>query len=124
MLMLQLKVKDAKSDSAPEVMELINEIRKQPENLFEVIQTNVKKSVGQYLYQLTETDLTGFIGRDPYEREKAGTISEKVLNNRKFPMKGIGEVSVRVPQYKSGEFSRKTLLHLLKKSSSLCVFLA
>ncbi len=36
----------------PEVMELINEIRQESENLFEVIRTNVKGSVGQYLSEL------------------------------------------------------------------------
>ena len=32
--------------TVPEVMELINEIRQEPETLFEVIRTNVKESVG------------------------------------------------------------------------------
>ena len=53
--------------TVPEVMELINEIRQEPEALFEVIRTNVKESVGQYLSELMETELTGFLGRDPYE---------------------------------------------------------
>ena len=38
--------------TVPEVMELSNEIRQEPEALFEVIRTNVKESVGQYLSDL------------------------------------------------------------------------
>ena len=35
-----------------EALELINEIRKQPNDLFEMIRTDVKESVGRYLSEL------------------------------------------------------------------------
>jgi hypothetical protein len=47
-----------------EAMELINEIRQQPESIFEMIRSSVKENVGQYLSELMETELTGFPGMD------------------------------------------------------------
>lgn len=90
--------------SVPEVMELINEIRKEPENLFEVIRINVKESVGQYLSGLMETELTGFLGRGPYERLQGRSNHRNGSYGRSFTMKGIGEVSVKVPRDRNGEF--------------------
>ena len=90
--------------TVPEVMELINEIRQEPETLFEVIRTNVKESVGQYLSELMETELTGFLGRGPYERLEGRKNHRNGSYGRRFTMKGIGEVSVKVPRDRSNEF--------------------
>ena len=90
--------------TVPEVMELINEIRQEPDSLFEVIRTNVKESVGQYLSGLMETELTGFLGRCPYERLEGKNNHRNGSYGRKFTMKGIGEVSVKVPRDRSGKF--------------------
>ena len=90
--------------TVPEVMQLINEIRQEPETLFEVIRTNVKESVGQYLSELMETELTGFLGRGPYERLEGRNNHRNGSYGRKFTMKGIGEVSVKVPRDRSNEF--------------------
>ena len=58
-----------KSDSGvPEAVELFNEIQKQPKQLFDMIRVEVKETVGQYLTSLMNTELTHFLGRDPYER--------------------------------------------------------
>ena len=39
---------------------LINEIRKQPDDLFEMIRTDVRQSVGHYLSELMDTELTDY----------------------------------------------------------------
>ena len=90
--------------SVPEVMELINEIRKKPGNLFEVIRINVKESVGEYLSGLMETELTGFLGRKPYERLESRSNHRNGSYGRSYTMKGIGEVSVKVPRDRNGDF--------------------
>ena len=46
-----------------EVSELINEIRKQPESLFEIIRANLQETVGDYLSTLMDMELSGFLGR-------------------------------------------------------------
>ena len=89
--------------SVPEVMELINGIRQEPETLFEMIRVNVKESVGQYLSGLMETELTGFLGRGPYERLEEQSNHRNGSYGRRFTLKGIGEVSVKVPRSKRYE---------------------
>ncbi len=55
-----------------EVVELINEVRHEPESLFEMIRTNVQETVGQYLSTLMDVELTEFLGRARYERTESG----------------------------------------------------
>ena len=80
-----------------EAMELINEIR-HPDSLFEMIRGNVKDTVGQYLSELMETELTGFLGRDRYVRVKGDSNHRNGSYGRRFTLKGIGEVGLRVPR--------------------------
>ena len=54
--------------SVTEAVELINQIRQQPESLFEMIRSDVKQSVGRYLSTLMDMELTDFLGRGRYER--------------------------------------------------------
>lgn len=95
--------------SVAEVMELINEIRQEPGSLFGMIRANVKESVGQYLSELMETELTGFLGRDRYERTEGESNHRNGSYGRKFAMKGIGEVDVKVPRDRQGEFTTQVL---------------
>jgi putative transposase len=47
--------------TVPEVIDLINEIRQEPENLFEMIRSNVQETVGQYLSSLMDAEITHFL---------------------------------------------------------------
>lgn len=91
-----------------EAMELINEIR-HPDGLYEMIRGNVKETVGQYLSELMETELTGFLGRDRYVRLKGKSNHRNGSYGRKFTLKGIGEVDLRVPRDRKGEFATQVL---------------
>lgn len=53
--------------SVAEANELIKGIR-EPETLFEMIRDNVRQSVGEYLSELMNVELTSFLGRGWYER--------------------------------------------------------
>ncbi len=92
-----------------EAMELINEIRQQPESLFELIRDNVKENVGLYLSELMETELTGFLGRNWYERVEGQSNHRNGSYGRNFTLKGIGEVGVKVPRDRSGEFATQVI---------------
>jgi putative transposase len=92
-----------------EAVELINEIRQQPESIFEMIRANIKENVGQYLSELMETELTGFLGRGRYERAEGESNHRNGSYNRKFTLKGIGEVGVNVPRDRKGEFSTQVI---------------
>ena len=47
--------------SVTEMVELINQIRHEPGNLFEMIRTNVQESVGKYLSTLMDVELSRII---------------------------------------------------------------
>lgn len=95
--------------SVAEVMALINEIRQEPDSLFEMIRANVKENVGQYLSELMETELTGFLGRGRYERAEGESNHRNGSYGRKFTLKGIGEIDVNVPRDRKGEFSTQVI---------------
>jgi len=92
-----------------EVMGLINEIRQQPDSIFEMIRANVKENVGLYLSDLMETELTGFLGRDRYVRVEGENNHRNGSYGRKFTLKGIGQVGVKVPRDRSGEFATQVI---------------
>jgi len=91
-----------------EVHELINEIRDQPENLFAMIRANVQERVGQYLSELMDAELTHFLGRERYEREGQSNHRNGSYG-RRFTLKGIGEVGVKVPRDRKSEFSTEVI---------------
>jgi putative transposase len=92
-----------------EVRELINEICEQPGSLFDMIRANVQESVGQYLSVLMDSELTHFLGRKPYERCEGESNHRNGSYPRNFTLKGIGEVGVRVPRDRKGEFSTRVI---------------
>jgi putative transposase len=95
--------------SVAEAVDLIKEIREQPEGLFEMIRVNIKESVGQYLSELMETELTGFLGRGRYQRSEKESNHRNGSYGRHYTLKGIGEVSVKVPRDREGKFKTEVL---------------
>jgi putative transposase len=95
--------------SVPEVLDLIKQIRKQPEGLFEMIRANVKETVGQYLSELMDVELTQFLGRERYERVEGQTNHRNGSYARAFTLKGIGEVGVKVPRDRHGDFNTQVI---------------
>jgi len=95
--------------SVAEAVDLINEIKEQPENLFEMIRADVKETVGEYLSGLMQGELSDFLGRDRYERCQGGTNHRNGSYGRRFTLKGIGEVAVKVPGDREGEFKTQVI---------------
>jgi len=93
-----------------EVFDLINEIKQQPNSLFEMIRTNVQETVGQYLSSLMSSELTNFLGREKYERSSEGDNNHRNGSYpRNFTLKGIGEVGVKVPRDRKNEFTTEVI---------------
>jgi putative transposase len=92
-----------------EIADLINQIRQAPESLFEMIRANVQESVGQYLSKLMDVELTHFLGRGRYERREGESNHRNGSYPREFTLKGIGEVGVKVPRDRKGEFRTEVL---------------
>lgn len=116
--------------SVAEVRELINEIRHQPEGgLFDMIRQNVKETVAQYLTSLMKAELTDFLGREEYERCEGETNHRNGSYGRDFALKGIGEVAVKVPRDRKGNFKTEVIPRSKQYEDSLreemcAVFLA
>jgi putative transposase len=92
-----------------EVVDLINEIKNQPESLFEMIRTNVQETVGQYLSSLMDSEMTHFLGRSRYERCEGKSNHRNGSYERKFTLKGIGPVDIKVPRDRKGEFKTEVI---------------
>ena len=92
-----------------EALEMINEIRKQPDNLFEMIRADVKQSVSRYISELMDIELTDFLGRQRYQRIAGKSNHRNGSYPRKYTLKGIGEVAVRIPRDRKGEFETQVI---------------
>ena len=92
-----------------EALELINAIRQQPNDLFEMIRADVKESVGRYMSALMETELTDFLGRKRYERIEGKSNHRNGSYARKYTLKGIGEVAVSIPRDRKGDFETQVI---------------
>jgi putative transposase len=75
-----------------------------------MIRADIRQSVGDYLSSMMDAELTHFLGRGRYER-KPGLPSNHRNGSfdRTFALKGVGEVGVKVPRDREGEFKTQVL---------------
>ncbi len=90
--------------SVPEVVELFKEIKEQPEQIFEMTRSDIRDTIGTYLSELMNVELTHFLGRKHYERRQGETNHRNGSYDRNFTLKGIGEVDLKIPRDRKGEF--------------------
>jgi putative transposase len=95
--------------SVPEVVSIFKEIQTQPEKVFEMIRLDVREAVGKYLNEMMNAELTHFLGRKPYERSEEKSNYRNGSYGRNFTIKNIGEVSVKVPRDRNGEYETKVI---------------
>ncbi len=95
--------------SVPEVVEICKEIQKQPEKLFEMIRFDIQEAVGQYLTAMMDAELTHFLGRGPYERAQGQINHRNGSYDRRFTLKGIGQVDVQIPRDRRGEYKTQII---------------
>ena len=92
-----------------EVKEIFKGIEKRPEQLFEMIRLDIRQTVGEYLTAMMNAELTHFLGRDPYERGENEVDHRNGSYDRSFTLKGVGEVQVKVPRDRRGDFRTQVL---------------
>lgn len=98
------------SVNVAEVKGYIKELVEAPGKFFSMIRYNVRESVGQYLSELMEAELTFYIGRERYERRGGGEVNYRNGGyTRWFTLKGIGEVVVNVPRDRKGKYKTDVL---------------
>ena len=92
-----------------EAVELINQIRQDPNSLFEMIRATVKENVGQYLSDLMQSELSHFLGRDRYQRTNGQNNHRNGSYLRNYTLKGVGPVDVKVPRDRNGLFKTQVI---------------
>ncbi len=95
--------------TVPEVFEVFKEISAPPEKLFEMMRLDLRKMAGEALTALMEWELTIHVGRRRYERRQGEANHGNGSYPRRFTMKGIGEVEIRVPRDRQGTFKTAIL---------------
>jgi transposase-like protein len=96
--------------SVSEAMALIKEVENVPAKILEYIGMNIQKEVGAFLTNLMDKELTVHVGRERYERSKDGLKDYRNGSyTRTFCIKGIGEVEIRVPRDRDGDFQSRVL---------------
>jgi len=95
--------------TVPEVVEIFKEIQAVPEKLFEMMRLDIRKIAGDYLSALMASELSAHLGRGRYERCKVKLNHRNGFYPRKFTIKGIGEVGVKVPRDRNATFKTTVL---------------
>lgn len=90
--------------SVPEVVSIFKEIQQAPQKIFEMIRVELRECVGRYLSEMMNVELFSFLGREPYERKDGEVNYRNGFYDRNFTLKGIGQVGVRVPRDRNGQF--------------------
>ena len=95
--------------SVSEAVELIKEVKNVPAKILEYIGMNIQKEVGTFITNLMEQELTHHVGREKYKRKEGTTDYRNGGYARTFCIKGIGDVGVRVPRDRDGDFHTQVL---------------
>ena len=95
--------------SVPELVEVFKEIQKQPEQIFEMIRLDVREIVGDYMTAMMNAELTHFLGRELYARGQGEVNHCNGSYDRAFTLKNIGEVEVKIPRDRKGEFTTQVI---------------
>ena len=93
-----------------EIKSFIKEIVEVPGKLFELIRHDVKKSVSDYLSCLINSELTMYLGRERYEHNQGKEVNYRNGSyNRRYTLKGIGEISIKVARDRQGSFKSQVI---------------
>jgi putative transposase len=95
--------------SVSEALALIKEIENVPARLFEYIGMSIQKEVGTFLSNLMGKELPDHIGREKSERKEDAVDYRNGSYTRTFCIKGIGDVEVKVPRDRDGDFHSRVL---------------
>jgi len=95
--------------NVPDVFNIFKEISEAPEKLFEMMRLNLRQMAGDTVTALMEWELTVHLGRKRYERREGESNHRNGAYPRRFTMKGIGEVEIKVPRDRQGTFKTALL---------------
>lgn len=83
------------------------------DQIFDLMNLDIRKVSSEYLGRLMNMELAVFLGRDRYERKNSISTTSRNYRNgfyqRTFAVKNLGELSIRVPRDRLGEFKTNVL---------------
>ncbi|MCE1248816.1 MAG: IS256 family transposase, partial [Firmicutes bacterium] len=98
-----------------QIKEFFSNLKENPSQIFQELREDVQSEITHYLNRLMEVEITLSLGRKPYER-KADSKKEQGSRNyrngkyeRKFAIKGIGELTLNIPRDRNGEYQTSVL---------------
>jgi len=95
--------------SVQEVIQVFKELEAEPGKILEIVRTEMPEAVGDYLSRVMQLELTRFLGRQPYERVEVASNHRNGSYPRRFALKGIGEVAVKIPRDRQGAYQTQVI---------------
>ena len=95
--------------SVPEVIQVFKELQQQPGKVLDMVRKEMPKAIGDYLSEMMKLELTRFLGRQPYQRAPVAPNHRNGSYLRSFALKGVGEVAVKVPRDRKGQYQTRVI---------------
>ena len=106
--------------SVSELMDLFNQVKKEPSKMFELIRTDVKEMVGNYISELLDIELKDHLKRDKYERsDETDPNYRNGSYNRRFCIKSVGDTNITVPRDRKGSYKPQVLPRFKRYEDSI-----
>ena len=106
--------------SVSEIVTLFKEIQKEPSKMFDLIRTDVKEMVGNYISELLDIELKDHLKRDKYERsDETDPDYRNGSYSRRFCMKSVGDTNITVPRDRKGTYKPKALPRFQRYEDSI-----
>jgi putative transposase len=96
----------------PVTKETFANVMQNPEHLFEMMQLDLKQIAEATICGMLKAELTTFLGRQSYHHGDKKPASVNYRNgyyDRKFAVKNLGELQIKVPRDRNGEFETKLI---------------
>ncbi len=78
------------------------------ENIFEIMNLDTKRIAKDFIETMMSAEISLFLGREKYQRQNLVSVTSRNYRNgcynRSFCIKGIGQIEMRVPRDRRGEF--------------------
>ena len=96
-----------------ELKSFVQNLPQLKDQIFDLMHLDIRKASSEYLGMLMNMELALFLGRDRYERKGSVSTTSRNYRNgfyqRTFAIKNLGDLSIRVPRDRLGEFKTNVL---------------
>ncbi|NBV29041.1 IS256 family transposase [bacterium] len=114
--MLQLNV------NLPELRDFAKALPEFKGNLFSLVRLDIKQAATEFVNDLLQCEFDLFIGREKYQRDSVEIKGRNLRNGfyqRKFSVKGLGKLIIKVPRDRSGKFKTSALAPYKRMEAAL-----